>query len=68
MSVAILMTPIMCTCDDCSYQGWLAGAQLSFDPSKSKLTKTNFAVGYEAPEFILHTNVYVCAIAQPPRS
>jgi voltage-dependent anion channel protein 2 len=39
------------------YQGWLAGAQLSFDPSKSKLTKTNFAVGYSAPEFILHTNV-----------
>lgn len=43
----------------CSYQGWLAGAQLSFDPSKSKLTKTNFAIGYSAPEFILHTNVYV---------
>jgi len=39
------------------YQGWLAGAQLSFDPSKSKLTKTNFAIGYSAPEFILHTNV-----------
>jgi len=39
------------------YQGWLAGTQLSFDPSKSKLTKTNFAIGYNAPEFILHTNV-----------
>ncbi|KAI1292008.1 Voltage-dependent anion-selective channel protein 2 [Halotydeus destructor] len=39
------------------YQGWLAGAQLSFDPSKSKLTRTNFAIGYSAPEFILHSNV-----------
>jgi len=39
------------------YQGWLAGTQLSFDPSKSKLTKTNFAIGYSTPEFILHTNV-----------
>jgi len=39
------------------HQGWLAGAQLSFDPQNSKLTKTNFAVGYQAGEFVLHTNV-----------
>jgi voltage-dependent anion channel protein 2 len=39
------------------YQGWLAGAQLSFDPSKSKLNRTNFAIGYQVPEFTLHTNV-----------
>lgn len=39
------------------YQGWLAGAQLSFDPSKNRLTKTNFAIGFNTPEFILHTNV-----------
>jgi len=39
------------------HQGWLAGAQLSFDPAKSKLTKTNFAVGYQAGDFTLHTNV-----------
>jgi len=40
-----------------NYQGWLAGAQLSFDPSKNKLTRTNFAIGFSAPEFILHSNV-----------
>ncbi|XP_013772782.2 voltage-dependent anion-selective channel protein 2-like [Limulus polyphemus] len=39
------------------YQGWLAGAQLSFDTAKSKLTKSNFAVGYSANDFVLHTNV-----------
>jgi len=39
------------------HQGWLAGAQLSFDPSQNRLKKTNFAVGYSTPEFILHTNV-----------
>jgi voltage-dependent anion channel protein 2 len=39
------------------HQGWLAGAQLSFDPQNSKLTKTNFAVGYQAEDFVLHTNV-----------
>lgn len=39
------------------YQGWLAGAQLSFDPSKNRLTRTNFAIGFNTPEFILHTNV-----------
>lgn len=39
------------------YQGWLAGAQLSFDTSKSKLTKSNFAVGYSTNDFVLHTNV-----------
>jgi len=39
------------------YQGWLAGAQLSFDPAKSKLSKTNFALGYQNGDFVLHTNV-----------
>jgi len=39
------------------HQGWLAGAQVSFDPSKSKLTRTNFACGYQAGDFTLHTNV-----------
>ncbi|XP_076318077.1 non-selective voltage-gated ion channel VDAC2-like [Tachypleus tridentatus] len=39
------------------YQGWLAGAQLSFDTAKSKLTKSNFALGYSAKDFVLHTNV-----------
>ena len=39
-----------------SYNGWLAGYQMSFDTSKSKLTKNNFAVGYNGGDFILHTN------------
>jgi voltage-dependent anion channel protein 2 len=39
------------------YQGWLAGAQLSFDPAKNRLTRTNFAIGYTTPELIIHTNV-----------
>lgn len=39
------------------YKGWLAGYQMSFDTSKSKLTKNNFAVGYNASDFTLHTCV-----------
>ncbi|KAL5018910.1 hypothetical protein ScPMuIL_004632 [Solemya velum] len=39
------------------YNGWLAGYQMSFDSSKSKLTKSNFAVGYSTGDFTLHTNV-----------
>ncbi|XP_064601250.1 voltage-dependent anion-selective channel protein 2-like [Liolophura sinensis] len=39
------------------YNGWLAGYQMSFDSAKSKLTKSNFAVGYTAGDFTLHTNV-----------
>lgn len=33
------------------YQGWLAGMKMTFDPTKNKLSKTNFALGYQAPEF-----------------
>jgi len=39
------------------YNGWLGGYQMSFDTSKSKLTKSNFAVGYNGGDFTLHTNV-----------
>jgi len=39
------------------YNGWLGGYQMSFDTSKSKLSKSNFAVGYSAGDFTLHTNV-----------
>ncbi|XP_041365038.1 voltage-dependent anion-selective channel protein 2-like [Gigantopelta aegis] len=39
------------------YNGWLAGYQMSFDTSKSKLSKSNFAVGYTQGDFTLHTNV-----------
>ncbi len=37
--------------------GWLLGYQSSFDTSKSVLTRNNFAVGYQANDFTLHTNV-----------
>lgn len=39
------------------YNGWLAGYQMSFDTSKSKLTKNNFGVGYAGDDFTLHTCV-----------
>lgn len=39
------------------YQGWLAGGQLSYDVNKSRLTKTNFSLGYQAGDFVVHTNV-----------
>lgn len=41
------------------YEGWLAGYQMTFDTAKSKMTKSNFAVGYKTGDFQLHTNVYV---------
>ncbi|XP_013779554.1 voltage-dependent anion-selective channel protein 2-like [Limulus polyphemus] len=37
--------------------GWLAGYQMSFDTTKSMLTRNNFSVGYSASDFTLHTNV-----------
>ena len=37
--------------------GWLLGLQTSFDTAKSQLTRSNFAVGYSANDFTLHTNV-----------
>lgn len=39
------------------HQGWLGGLQATFDTAKSKLTHNNFAVGYQANDFTLHTNV-----------
>uniref|UniRef100_A0A673APH6 Non-selective voltage-gated ion channel VDAC3 n=1 Tax=Sphaeramia orbicularis TaxID=375764 RepID=A0A673APH6_9TELE len=39
------------------YEGWLAGYQMAFDTAKSKLTQNNFALGYKAGDFQLHTNV-----------
>lgn len=39
------------------YNGWLVGHQLSFDTTKSKLTKNNFAIGYAVDDFVLHTSV-----------
>lgn len=40
-----------------AYQGFLAGYQTAFDAEKSKLTANNFAFGYSAGDFIIHTNV-----------
>lgn len=37
--------------------GWLLGLQTSFDTAKSQLTRNNFAIGYAANDFTLHTNV-----------
>lgn len=39
------------------YEGWLAGYQMAFDTAKSKMTQNNFALGYRAGDFQLHTNV-----------
>lgn len=44
------------------YEGWLAGYQMTFDTAKSKMTQSNFAVGYKTGDFQLHTNVYVFRI------
>ncbi|XP_039273209.1 non-selective voltage-gated ion channel VDAC2-like [Styela clava] len=37
------------------YEGWLGGYQFAFDTSKSKLTKSNFALGYTGSDFQLLT-------------
>lgn len=39
------------------YEGWLAGYQMAFDTAKSKLAQNNFALGFRAGDFQLHTNV-----------
>ncbi|XP_051968972.1 voltage-dependent anion-selective channel protein 2-like [Xyrauchen texanus] len=39
------------------YEGWLAGYQMTFDSAKSKMTGSNFAIGYKTGDFQLHTNV-----------
>lgn len=33
------------------YLGWLAGMKMTFDPTKNKLSKSNFALSYRAPNF-----------------
>lgn len=39
------------------YEGWLGGYQFAFDTSKSQLTKSNFALGYNGSDFQLLTTV-----------
>ncbi|XP_007558396.1 voltage-dependent anion-selective channel protein 2-like [Poecilia latipinna] len=39
------------------YEGWLGGYQMTFDSAKSKMTQSNFAIGYKTGDFQLHTNI-----------
>ncbi|KAA0724867.1 Voltage-dependent anion-selective channel protein 2 [Triplophysa tibetana] len=39
------------------YEGWLAGYQMTFDSAKSKMTRSNFAIGFKTEDFQLHTHV-----------
>ncbi|NXM71169.1 VDAC3 protein, partial [Serilophus lunatus] len=39
------------------YEGWLAGLQMAFDTAKYKMSQNNFAMGYKAGDFQLHTHV-----------
>ncbi|NXS11964.1 VDAC3 protein, partial [Neodrepanis coruscans] len=39
------------------YEGWLAGCQVAFDTAKYKMSQNNFAMGYKAGDFQLHTHV-----------
>lgn len=49
--------PVVHTAVTAGHLGWLLGYQTSFDTTKSALTRNNFAVGYQAKDFTLHTNV-----------
>jgi len=39
------------------YQGWLGGYQMAYDTNEGKISKNNFAFGYCAGDFQLHTSV-----------
>ncbi|XP_029459568.1 voltage-dependent anion-selective channel protein 3 isoform X2 [Rhinatrema bivittatum] len=52
-----LAGPTLHGCIVLGYEGWLAGYQMAFDTSKSKVVQNNFALGYRAGDFQLHTNV-----------
>lgn len=39
------------------YEGWVAGYQLSVDTAVRKLTKSNFALGFRAADFQVHTAI-----------
>ena len=39
------------------HNGWLAGYQTCFDITKSAITKSNFGIGFSAPDFVLHTSL-----------
>jgi len=39
------------------YEGWIAGYQAAYDTGKSKLIANNFALGYRASDFSIHSAV-----------
>lgn len=39
------------------YEGWVAGYQAAYDTAKSKLIANNFALGYRANDFNIHSSV-----------
>jgi len=41
----------------CGLNGWLAGYQMTFNTAQSKLTRSNFAIGFQGPDYTVHTNV-----------
>ncbi|MFT7817838.1 voltage-dependent anion-selective channel protein 3-like isoform X4 [Arapaima gigas] len=49
--------PTVHTATVLGYEGWFAGYQMAFNMGKSKLVQNNFALGYRADDFQLHTNV-----------
>jgi len=49
--------PILNTSAVMGHKGWLAGLQMVYDSSKSKLIKNNFSLGYSTGDFVLHGNI-----------
>lgn len=49
--------PVLRTALVLGHQGWLLGAQGSFDSTKGTLTSKNIALGYQGSDFTIHTNV-----------
>ena len=49
--------PILNTSAVMGHKGWLAGLQMVYDSSKSKLIKNNFSLGYSTGDFVLHSNI-----------
>ena len=52
-----LTDPILGASAVIGYQGWLAGYQLGYEVKTSVLKNNNFALGYTAGDFVLHTSV-----------
>jgi len=52
-----LSGPIINSSAVVGHKGWLAGLQMAYDSSKSKLVKNNISLGYALPDFVLHTNI-----------